>query len=839
MKNDTRSIKVFFSGIPNFTDNENTPTGSCEELSNIRQDGNALAAIGKCVKAGTIADGERPAALHHTSTGAKHLISIVGNSTVKWLGVVNADGSITTNESTLASTTDAAIIDMACVGDFMVVSTDSGNIFLKYDPFGNKYTRLDTSDAVPKLILGTSGKHTIGGSIPKYDFDSPLSQWQRPLPATDVEQISALATDTYRQLCQRAETEKYMIQPSFARYAVRLWDDSYMWISAPILLGNGLQSMATAATAATSGSTFTGISQAETKVEAYRPTVVAECGTDAAWDSLIKSIDILITDECRPIDTPALIEYTCSDKTTDGAVSYRIDFGLSTIDTNTALAELLASGQWTVACSIYDLDALRQGIVTASNCQQSANATGLPEGTHRYEITGSTAEVVSADEIDRCTSSATLRPCLTSLCKHNRRLFAACNFGTLANPWHPSQFWHGSLSGTPCRIIVETRLKTKAGNACTLWQGTSAFTPESLSPVVSYPDSRATSMTISLLPTNGTVRQASIKLHNVPSRNMACSAGGSTDPIRLTDTGLDILPVPQYTQVIENLAGTLLEYEELNPFAIAATHHVCSTPIRAISATSHHTNNNIGTPLYAFADDGTYALPYRVASSQFSPAVAISRQAIDPQVRPVSSDTCLYFSTTRGNVCRIDRYRVTEVMHGIAPTQMAWNSAKKELWLLTDKETPLTVLMQPSSTCYHRNDTDFKQLFHLSGTEAYAAAADGSLLDITREDDSTPVNVELLTCPIVISDMAAIPRSVIWHLFATDAALRLTVYGEHGSSCHGTVLCRISATGSIAAPLPVRLIAPPVRYVRLSVSGTIKPGTIIRNAVLRITQNGH
>ena len=829
MRKHQNKINVKFQGIADYIDGENAPAGTCQQMTNLREKRDSVVAVGQCVQIGTISDNEKIVAVHHTSSAKKNVISTIGNA-VMLHSTIAADGSATTIGSTLTST-QHAITAVHGLGDFLMITTEGGNMLLKYDATTDNYIKLDTADAIPRLLLSASGKHTLSETIPAYTFAKPLQQWQGPLQATDADGIAAIATDTYHKLCQRATAEGYITQPVLARYAVRLWNDDYLWVSAPVLLGHGIQTMDTTATATTAGSSYTGINAAETSIDTFRLSIVAEAGTAAQWDGLVKSIDILVSGEIDPVATSSPIEWTFSRPTVDNATINRLSFNLQAIDSGTFISRLLVAAQWRVACSIYDLAALRQGNVNASNCQVSPNSTGLPAGMLRYEITGTTTSTVTATAIDRCASASARRYCHTALYVHNRRMFAAGGNAILVNPWHPSQLWHGSLTAGTCRIVTETHIKTNSGEAVTVWQGTASTYPETLNPIISYPDARATSMTISILPTGGTVLRIVASLHSVPELDMACSSpSDGLQPLTFTDTEIDTLPIPAATQCSQATTGEVVEYEELNPLAIAQWHNVCDSNIRAIAATSHHTNNNIGTPLYIFADDGTYALPYRVASARYSPAVILSRHTIAPTVSPADCDTAVYFVTTRGEVCRLERYSAMSILNGMESiSQMAWNSMENELWLKTGIGI---VVVMASGRTYLRNDAAYDQLFHLSPIAAFAATDEGSLLDISREQATSSVAIKLLTFPIAITDDMPSPQSVTWKIFSDDATLDMRILGEIGASCHRMTLCSIKASGSIAAPIKAKLIAPPVRTVRLSITGTVAPATIIRPALI-------
>ena len=337
MKNGNNRIEVKFAGLRNYVDGENAVAGECERMVNLRERRDAVAAVGRCMEVGELATSERLVAMHYVA-GGRHLISAAGN-TLYWHGTVADDGTESPRGTVIAVAT-AEIGAVAAVGDFVVAATASGNVVVQYDASAGAYSQVDTSGMVPRLLLSPSGRHTFSDVVAASEFDNPVTHWQRPLPTADVERISANAADAYERLRRCAAVEGYLLQPVLARYAVRLWDDSYLWVSAPLLIGNGIQSMATVATAATDGSAFTGVNTATAQVQGYRVSVVVEEGTAAACDRLVKSVDILVCDEIDPVDYSSLVDYTCVRSTTGGTVAYSMGYEFPAADGTALLSRL-------------------------------------------------------------------------------------------------------------------------------------------------------------------------------------------------------------------------------------------------------------------------------------------------------------------------------------------------------------------------------------------------------------------------------------------------------------------------------------------------------------------
>lgn len=208
MKNSDKRVTVKFTGAEKYADGENAPAGMCERLVNLREKRDAMVAVGHCLPVGELTDGERIAAVHYVA-GGRNLISVIGNR-LYWHGVIGADGEISMKGVVITSA-GIEITSVVPVGEFLVCATANEPVIVKYDMASAGYAVPDTTGAVPRLLLSPSGKYAMNDTVAAYEFDTPLTHWQRPLPTGDVEHISANAADAYRRLASRAATEGYMV----------------------------------------------------------------------------------------------------------------------------------------------------------------------------------------------------------------------------------------------------------------------------------------------------------------------------------------------------------------------------------------------------------------------------------------------------------------------------------------------------------------------------------------------------------------------------------------------------------------------------------------------------
>ena len=77
-------------------------------------------------------------------------------------------------------------------------------------------------------------------------------------------------------------------------------DDSYAWISAPVVVGDGLQMRRKVSGIVDSAMSYCGESELQTSMYNVGVTVVKPMSQE--WAELVKSVDVLVSDELAPFE---------------------------------------------------------------------------------------------------------------------------------------------------------------------------------------------------------------------------------------------------------------------------------------------------------------------------------------------------------------------------------------------------------------------------------------------------------------------------------------------------------------------------------------------------------
>ena len=323
-KKQMREIRVIARAMASLANGEAAQCGEAMLAQNLRERESSLQVVGEPAVVGAIAVDDR-------------LLLLLGGHTVTCRGtVVKIDGAP-------VATVTGNIVGAHAVGDLVVVVTDVSLTYLAHRD--GAWIVLDPSDAVPQLDFVTSVS-TSSTAMDAYPFAAPYSQWQAPLADADRTALTARLRTAWTALTSDIHAEGRHLAPLLVRWAVRLIDGSYLWMSEPVRVGDMTLSNAEriAAMVETSGGSFTGIQATSLTLTHYSLDISVTRDIAAEWLPLVSSIDVFITDEAQLLTAGRTLDYRCVTRTTGGR-EYVLEMGLSRRST-AAIGRQLASSPW-------------------------------------------------------------------------------------------------------------------------------------------------------------------------------------------------------------------------------------------------------------------------------------------------------------------------------------------------------------------------------------------------------------------------------------------------------------------------------------------------------------
>lgn len=799
-------MRIVHRGVQQLHNGESAELGIATGLTNMREREQVLEVVGDPRQLGQLEPGDR-------------VLLVDGDRTL-----VLRNGDVMWNDAVVLSSA-SAIVTVHKVGALLVVVTADGNVVMRRTATG--YQRVDVARALPQVHLAAVEQQQLTATMPALEFDEPYIAWQAPLASADVQALTKLMRNAVMAIQSSAVSQGRFTGVMLARYAVRLWDDSYLWMSQPVMVGHSMirPSYRATTTATIASNRFTGVESLNLSLDSYRLGITMATGVASEWRELVKAIDVLVSPMALPFDS-ATIDYRCATTTTSGTRRYLLEVGPKPRSASSMMLTML-KGDWQLVASTSTLDGSSFKAVNVAMSQQQV----LPG--KRCDVV--TARLVMPKKVTdaECAAvmlSSTQQPVSAVTMEHNGRLYQAPSAWSVSNPWHVLPWLDGSITSGTVGATVQVTLATGEGDVTLTTTSSCPCSATAINPLVTFPDSRATHIVIAvgdrrwetdLSPLEGTGMAAWVN-PTLASNLMATGqhpSGGTSTALQACD-------------------GVVVVSDVANPFVTRWRATVSGCSIMALGAACRPIySGGFGRyPIYLFTSRGIMALPQQVSGTYGEPRL-ISEVVIADDACTVAGGDSLWFVTQHGILCRLSGSSVSRLLNGVdTATQMAWNDRERELWMAAPSGD--VMVLMPSGRTYCR-DIAVGSLYS-DAQHAVAVTAQGSLLDLTTEVAAAEKSFSFMSHPFELSSlMRSTVSRVTWNMFSSpaqlasnNAAITLTLRGERGASCHGYVISRVRAAGIIAAPLSRPVVMHPSRVLRLQATGTAATGTLLLPTIL-------
>lgn len=467
-------------------------------------------------------------------------------------------------------------------------------------------------------------------------------------------------------------------------------------------------------------------------------------------------------------------------------------------DTSAQLRQSAEAQEMRLVASITDTKALQEGTVAGSNL------TDIGGGKVAVAVIRQSTAVAWQPIPSRFTAN-TLDTVGTSLFAGNlvRHLPAAPHFLSVVDAT--------TLKNGVASTYVSVDIATEAGNATITRSALLEQYSLQTTNLVSYPDSRARRLTL-IVVAGGQRYSRTIPLTPSAIGNYAYATRPGGFAIQ-PDTSSSVPPttarsVAQPTTLLHS-TGNPLQWTECTRADNAGVHGVM--PTLRYGATWI-----IGrSPVCLLSADGIRLLSFDT-SGRCTASTRISQRIVASSRLAAVTENGLAFIDSNGQLCRYEGTRVTSTGVTVPSAEgIVYSASHGELLVYGGGKT---MAVAPDNTFTHR-------------TSRYQSHASGLLSDSDNVydpdiEEKSAQAVELHT------DQTELPfrlRLAQWHIDASDADVRLTVYAENGYSCHGEMVSSQRLRGAVRAVVRQRVAMPRSRTVRFGLQGTLPSGTRIGN----------
>jgi hypothetical protein len=605
-------VNVGLGGISRNTDDGVSKDGMCSELINARPKNGSIEPVGRPILERQFAEGKSPVFVHKNGT-YEHLISYAND-------IVLFDSDKVAGQWVIKNIAFAQIPgvkQIQSVGNILVMATDES---IHYAIFiGGEYTYLGDQIPEPSIRFSCIKEEAVYSD----DISCNLE------PAVRLQDVGSLATlneagekiitnsfkaSYYKLLQEDVYDAGHVIYPILVRYAVRLFDESYVMHSSPLLVGEP---------------NFIRMAVSKTKfdfdslsVESFTYKLIANPRTIgvkydlsglSGWKDVASSVDIFVS---RP-------------------------FVINDLDSTIKTVTVLDENNMMVDLPFKSESELLEEIGEISNFYlvKSIPIGDISNGFENIFAEGKAFK--NLEQQDVATDDDFTRSRITgNLYTYNGKLHVGNIREKLAKPYPLVMFAVSDIN----EFTVNTEVHVKTESGMKIVHGASMAYGAMVSPYLSYPDSRAVKM---IIYNDKYYDEIPLKPH--PFLNIAYSLKGLY-PYSITDKYGTYTPLPEDSV---SVAPNKLKVSNVsNPFYFPAkqTYTVSSRNIVAMAtATTAMSTGQFGQfPLYVFTGEGVFALSVGTGDIAYANSFSVTRDVCNNPDSIVSTDDAIVFSTDSG-----------------------------------------------------------------------------------------------------------------------------------------------------------------------------------------------
>ena len=605
-------VNVGLGGISRNTDDGVSKDGMCSELINARPKNGSIEPVGRPILERQFAEGKSPVFVHKNGT-YEHLILYAND-------IVFFDSDKVAGQWVVKNTAFAQISgvkQIQSVGNILVMATGES---IHYAIFiGGEYTYLGDSIPEPSIRFSCIKEEAVYSD----DISCNLE------PAVRIQDVGSLATlneagekiitnsfkaSYYKLLQEDVYDAGHVIYPVLVRYAVRLFDESYVMHSSPLLVGEpNFIRMAVSKTKfdfdslSVEGFTYKLIANPRTIGVKY------DLSGLSGWKDVASSVDIFVS---RP-------------------------FVINDLDSTIKTVTVLDKNNMMVDLPFKSESELLEEIGDISNFYlvKSIPIGDISNGFENIFAEGKAFK--NLEQQDVATDDDFTRSGITgNLYTYNGKLHVGNIREKLAKPYPLGMFAVSDIN----EFTVNTEVHVKTESGMKIVHGASTAYGAMVSPYLSYPDSRAVKM---IIYNDKYYDEIPLKPH--PFLNIAYSLKGLY-PHSITDKYGTYTPLPEDSV---SVAPNKLKVSNVsNPFYFPAkqTYTVSSRNIVAMAtATTALSTGQFGQfPLYVFTGEGVFALSVGTGDIAYANSFSVTRDVCNNPDSIVSTDDAIVFSTDSG-----------------------------------------------------------------------------------------------------------------------------------------------------------------------------------------------
>lgn len=691
------------------------------------------------------------------------------------------------------------------VGEFLVVHCADALIYLKY--LSGNYHRIDMSEAVPCIYFKATDVATHSLNSPAITFPNQVTSWRGQLDEKNLAAVRSRSEKAFSELFSDARSRGEFSQPQLVRFAVRTFDNSIIYASAPVIVGVGLQGgNAVVSDAVSENGVYTGVSEATFDIDTFAIELNCMQGVEQDWLDYVKSVDIL----AATVDNPAtdFIRHTLNTPTVG---QHTLSVTMQLASESDYVRSALATKQWRKLASFSPRELSSGTGVVIKDSDKTADST-----------------LCTTSQLDTAAGNFLQMRIPKAITATAGMVHFVGGSSSILPVWNPAELFAGKLNDEACSVNV-----TVISNLGGIFERKSYtyqfdYTPSHLSPVLPVPGKDATSLLLQIYSPAGYFR-GEYPLYMAAGSDCCYYQGSGLSAIALdyTDDGM-ITSLPDIegeqesdSRIVTSVPG--------NPFAVRSDVNLGLSDIIDVAPAYSPVSSGLFNqmPLYIFTSAGVYLCTYEplVSVARMPRRITMVRlcDSADAVVATPKAtyftDGCSLFSLASGKCCT--------VLPCFDARKMLYRSDTDEIFALVSDGS----LMIFNNKFRYRTVDDLCVVAILPGASGsvYVVSGTGAILHFSAYNTHRQSHLDIRSHPIECNHPV---NSVKWKVYGRNMNLKLTVYGLAGNADSPYLLSSYSMKGSFHVPVTTPVSAPFFSDIALEIKGTADDSLIIYPVII-------
>ena len=685
----------------------------------------------------------------------------------------------------------------------VLLMTNDGPYRIDYNPTTNSWIDLGYMPQLPAIKITATNITNISSSTAPSTLSDSYSHWQGSLNKADNKTLTTTLLNAYDSIKQLANDAGFFIQPILARYHLLDSQRNILYSSSPTMIASpsGFQCITPITLTA---SDLTQINSATLHAEAFQLNIETQPLHNSPWSEIVDTVVVETTPIIDPINPSAsaqcrleLIDTTSriisaympgTSVTMSASNTYRTSLIKKFLSTFCKIASSLAqishpfvngfSKTYSPGAQLQDAITPTNGRFSAHSATQSGSCVLWGDIAFLPQFAPSIGDIAASTDIN-------------------------------------SGFWRAFVS-----------VEFDDNDSVIVWSGEGSNNcPTTFTPLLSYPDSHATKITIATS-CNGIVMRQSFPLTPLPHHNSAYYLHPSLAPFALSDTAQSfIIPSQHHTPTtqIGTLGAALID----SPLSLITHRKICEGEIVAITPAVRTTSSwDFGrTHIYAFTTVGTFASSINPSRATITSHVIDNRSISTPQSVTYANNAV--YAIASSDLIAISGARAKSIAIDTPLKSLSWDNNTHILYASTgDKLTYLYDLTQKhTSTCDLLDDCNL----YCTPANTLIYNTDGiSVLN----DTTTPSTIEWTHTLTIANPHQRLALASIY-ISASQFIGTISIRAHGGAGDDNSYpITTLNISGAINVPIPIKMQAPHRPHITLSIKGVATPDFSFHNAQL-------